>query len=176
MENFKLSYCPNCLGNGYKDNVIRYKDTILPVKYYTICNGFVDFHTKHGAVTNCIQCNTPLIQLSLTVEEWRIIQKTSTDPNFVFALNKLKQENIIEFNVKMAQFRQTAESIEQTKELQHQLAQQMRSSNTPKCPTCGSTNIKKISATKRWVGTGLFGIASSDMGKTMQCNNCGYKW
>ena len=46
----------------------------------------------------------------------------------------------------------------------------------PKCPTCGSTNIQKISGTKRWLSTGLFGLASSDVGKTMVCKNCGYKW
>lgn len=48
--------------------------------------------------------------------------------------------------------------------------------NIPKCPTCGSTNIQKISGTKRWLSTGLFGLASSDVGKTMVCKNCGYKW
>lgn len=48
--------------------------------------------------------------------------------------------------------------------------------NIPKCPTCGSTNIKKISSTKRFVSTGLFGLASSNIGKTMECKNCGYKW
>lgn len=49
-------------------------------------------------------------------------------------------------------------------------------SNTPKCPTCGSTNIQKISGTKRWLSTGLFGLASSDIGKSMYCKSCGYKW
>lgn len=46
----------------------------------------------------------------------------------------------------------------------------------PKCPTCGSPAVKKISGTKRWASTGLFGLGSSNIGKTMQCNNCGYKW
>ena len=46
----------------------------------------------------------------------------------------------------------------------------------PKCPTCGSTNIKKISSTKRWLSTGIFGLASSNIGKTMVCGSCGYKW
>lgn len=46
----------------------------------------------------------------------------------------------------------------------------------PTCPTCGSTNIQRISGTKRWLSTGLFGLASSDVGKTMKCKNCGYKW
>lgn len=49
-------------------------------------------------------------------------------------------------------------------------------SRAPKCPTCGSANVQKISGTKRWITTGLFGLASSDVGKTMCCKNCGYKW
>lgn len=49
-------------------------------------------------------------------------------------------------------------------------------SRVPKCPTCGSTNIQKISTTRRLVTTGLFGLASSNVGKTMLCKNCGYKW
>lgn len=48
--------------------------------------------------------------------------------------------------------------------------------NTPKCPTCGSTNIQKILGTKRWLSTGLFVLASSDVGKSMVCRNCGFKW
>ena len=46
----------------------------------------------------------------------------------------------------------------------------------PKCPTCGSTNVQKISGAKRWLTTGLFGLASGDLGKSMRCKNCGYKW
>lgn len=49
-------------------------------------------------------------------------------------------------------------------------------SRVPKCPTCGSTNIKKISGTKRWLSAGLFGLSSSNIGKSMCCQNCGYKW
>lgn len=51
-----------------------------------------------------------------------------------------------------------------------------KQSNTPKCPTCGSTNIQKISGTKRWLSAGLFGLASSDVGKSMVCKSCGFKW
>lgn len=46
----------------------------------------------------------------------------------------------------------------------------------PKCPHCGSTNISKISTTSRMISTGLFGLASSKIGKTMECKKCGYKW
>lgn len=57
-----------------------------------------------------------------------------------------------------------------------ELNQKPIENNTPKCSTCGSTNIRKISGTKRWISTGLFGLASSNVGKTMECKNCGYKW
>ena len=48
--------------------------------------------------------------------------------------------------------------------------------NTPKCPTCGSTNIEKISAGKKAIGFVAVGVFSSNFGKTMHCKNCGYKW
>ena len=46
----------------------------------------------------------------------------------------------------------------------------------PKCPTCGSTNISKIGTANRMISTGLFGLASSKIGKTHKCNNCGTTW
>ena len=49
-------------------------------------------------------------------------------------------------------------------------------SNIPKCPTCGSTNIKPISTTKKAIGFVTFGVFSNNFGKTMECKNCGYKW
>ena len=48
--------------------------------------------------------------------------------------------------------------------------------NKPKCPTCGSTNVEKISFGKKAVGGALFGLLSSDVRKSMHCKNCGYKW
>lgn len=44
------------------------------------------------------------------------------------------------------------------------------------CPTCKSTDTIKISTTKRILSIGILGLASSNVGKTMECRNCGYKW
>lgn len=49
-------------------------------------------------------------------------------------------------------------------------------SNVPKCPTCGSTKIRKISGTKRAASILSFGILSNNIGKTYECLNCKYKW
>lgn len=55
---------------------------------------------------------------------------------------------------------------------------QFRADHSIHCPNCGSTNVKKISATKRLFSAELFGLASSSIGKQFQCmeKNCGYKW
>lgn len=48
--------------------------------------------------------------------------------------------------------------------------------NVAKCPTCGSTNISKIGLVNRAVSVGVFGLASSKIGKTHKCNSCGTTW
>lgn len=48
--------------------------------------------------------------------------------------------------------------------------------NIPKCPTCGSTNVERISTAQKAFGFALVGLFSSNLGKTMHCKNCGYKW
>lgn len=48
--------------------------------------------------------------------------------------------------------------------------------NKPKCPTCGSQNLKKISATSKVIHTAVFGIFGTKRHKQFQCNNCGYEW
>lgn len=49
-------------------------------------------------------------------------------------------------------------------------------SHTPKCPTCGSTNCRPITTTKRMFGLFTAGLASENMGKSYECLNCKYKW
>ena len=48
--------------------------------------------------------------------------------------------------------------------------------NKPKCPTCSSTNLKKISTTSKVVNTAVFGLFGTKRHKTFHCNNCGYEW
>jgi hypothetical protein len=48
--------------------------------------------------------------------------------------------------------------------------------NKPKCITCGSTNIKKISTSAKAINTLAFGLLGTKRNKTFHCNNCGYEW
>lgn len=49
--------------------------------------------------------------------------------------------------------------------------------NKPKCPICQSTNLSKISTTKKVAKIAAFGVfGMGDNGKTWKCNNCGSKF
>lgn len=49
-------------------------------------------------------------------------------------------------------------------------------SRVPKCPTCSSQNLKKISTTSKAVNTIAFGLLGTKRNKTFKCLNCGYEW
>lgn len=44
------------------------------------------------------------------------------------------------------------------------------------CPTCGSTNTRKMGSIERGASILTFGIFSKKINKTFKCNNCGYTW
>ena len=46
----------------------------------------------------------------------------------------------------------------------------------PKCPTCSSTDIKKVSTASKAGSVALWGIFSQKVKKTWHCNNCSYEW
>lgn len=60
--------------------------------------------------------------------------------------------------------------------IQEHTISSIQSLNKPKCPTCGSLNVEKISTGKKVFGGAMFGLFSSDVRNTMHCKNCGYKW
>lgn len=48
--------------------------------------------------------------------------------------------------------------------------------NKPKCPTCGSTNIKPITTGERIGSITMFGIFSKKINKSFKCLDCKYTW
>lgn len=48
--------------------------------------------------------------------------------------------------------------------------------NLPKCPTCQSTNIKKVSTASKAGSVFMWGLLSQKVKKQWHCNNCGYEW
>ena len=54
--------------------------------------------------------------------------------------------------------------------------QQTLRPNVPRCPTCGSENVAKLSMSRKVFSAGMIGIASTSAGKTFKCKSCGYMW
>lgn len=80
---------------------------------------------------------------------------------------ELKQKDIIEYNLKLNQFKLQAE---------HKNSDSSNNVNVLKCPTCGSTNIRRMSGIERGASIWAFGIFSKKINKTFKCGNCGYTW
>lgn len=72
-------------------------------------------------------------------------------------------------------FGRTRAQVEAEKEAAYKAMLQSKP-DTPKCPTCGSTNISKISTATRAAHGFAFGLFSSTARSQFKCNACGYKW
>lgn len=108
----------------------------------------------------------------MTFDEFQLIDNVSdSNRQFLEAMINLKQENIIEHQLKMSQFKT---QVQQQKQLEQ--GQNSSDTNIPKCPTCSSINLKKIASTSKVVNTAIWGIFGTKRHKTYHCNNCGYEW
>ena len=120
-----------------------------------------------ATIHKAFNCNGILEQINISCDDMYIIEDISTDKNFLQAMIDLKEKDIIEYNLKMSQFKS---------QIEQQKSNKSQNNNQPKCPTCGSNNIEKISVTKKALGGAVFGLFSSDVRNSMHCKNCGAKW
>lgn len=117
---------------------------------------------------NCKYCGAKIIHTKMTAEEKFLIEHISEDKDFFMAMLKLREDDIIEYQTKISAFRDKAR--------RDGCYDSPKQSNQPKCPTCGSANIHKISTGKRAASILGFGILSNNIGKTYECLDCKYKW
>lgn len=101
--------------------------------------------------------NSEIYDYTFTFGDYFEIYNISHDPQFILQMVKLKNENPIEYQLKLKQFKQ-------------------QSDNCPKCPTCQSTDIKKISTVSKTTNAVLFGLFGNKRNKQFHCNSCGYEW
>ncbi len=94
-----------------------------------------------------------------------LIQKTGCD----FEAAKIVSEYFID-HIPLPSMLRLKKIIDEMEE------EQKEPLNKPKCPTCQSTNIKKVSTTSKVINTAIYGIFGTKRYKTFHCNNCGYEW
>lgn len=138
-----IKFCQKCY-----DNKIDYPSTY---GYYTY---LLDF------VTECPKkdCGCKLIDIDFPNDDFYVIRDISKSIQFLDAMINLYQTDIIEYELKMSQFRQ-------------KLNQQKADSNKASCPKCGCTDIG-VANRGFSIVTGFIGS-----GKSMNvCKKCGHKW
>ena len=169
MADRYVKFCSVC--NETKQNM----DWCNNEKYKEFSKGFFFVCVPKDGIEICPSCKQgKLVDSPLTFEEFELIDDVSdSNRQFLEAMIKLKQNDLIEYQLKLQQFKT---QLQQQKLAKEQQESSKSTENVPKCPTCNSTNIEKISLTKKAVGGALFGLFSSDVRKTMHCKNCGAKW
>lgn len=144
----KIKFCKNCRSN-------------MTPKFYGYMPNSKDV---------CPICNNKIVEVNLNDDDFWIIRHVSQNVNFLEAMIKLHDEDIIEFESKMSQFRANDPWYQEKHGFGKKL-QQENNANSPKCPKCGSTSI--TAGQKGYsLLTGFIGSSKT----VNRCANCGYKW
>lgn len=156
-DNTKLMICPDCCENNGQ----------LWQPWYYGYQG--QFERK------CACCGKNMIVTNITKKEVGIISNTSTEWEFYKAMMKLKEEDIIEFNIKLSQMPKpvpfSTNNSSTNNQQNNSTSVQPVEDNRPKCPKCGSTSI---TTGARGV-SGFWGFIGAS--KTVnRCANCGNTW
>lgn len=118
--------------------------------------------------------NSPVYELCDLFEKNDYMQATKVIKNYLECDDNTAKIICMDFKTKVYDDIFSSNLSPQEQAYNNAVAQEWL--NKPKCPTCGSQNIEKISLTKKAFGGAMFGLFSSDIRNTMHCKNCGYKW
>nr|DAH59247.1 MAG TPA: RNA polymerase I [Caudoviricetes sp.] len=150
------------------------------IMYCPVC-GYIDGeHTK----TVCPFCNHELKDSDHPLKEMQGKQRWEIEPIIEDIVRRLvRYDPDFRQSVYMNRLKEEAERSRIAKEAAHQAQVAMwkrinaeRAANAPRCPTCGSTDLKKIDALDRAISVSFLGLASGKIGKSFKCNHCGYMW
>ena len=155
-----VKYCPECAKNKNSFGTENKKDFYAGYTIYSLQEKLSDI---------CPLCGEKTLQeTNITADELITIGKASNyNPALRMPMRELKDKDIIEYEMKMSQFRAAAATIEEN-ELAHS---ESKTVIIPICPKCGSTSI---TTGARGVN-GIFGFIGAS--KTVnRCASCGYTW
>lgn len=139
-------------------------------------------HQKISDQSNqCIHCGCPVKK-----DEPKIYIVNGTEYNFTEILSSINDSNVAPavcirtisdlcgipiFEAKEIYFKIKNGDVERVINCEIK-----ESSNIPKCPTCSSTNITRISTTAKVTNAVMFGLLGNKRKKTFHCNSCKYEW
>ena len=118
--------------------------------------------------------NSPVYELLNLIENNNYIQATNIIKDYLKCDDNTAKIICMDFKTKVFDDLYISDLSPQKQAYNNAVAQEWL--NKPKCPTCNSTNIKKISGLSKAGSVAMFGIFSQKVKKQMHCNNCGYEW
>ena len=165
--NKKVKFCPSCSITG--NNTIGLQECCgeQDNELISFNKGFLNIEKgeHENQYTICPYCNTPTQDSPITEEEFEIIDEASnSNRQFLEAMIKLKETDIIEYESRMSQFRS---------QVHQQKVAEKQESSKPKltCPKCGSSEVTEgtrgFTLTTGFLGSGNFRYV---------CKRCGNKW
>lgn len=150
LENTSIKFCKTCNKNNYIGNL-------------GVCGYYWSYL---DSATKCDKCGTEFENIDFPALDLKVLTLVSKDVNFIEAMIKLRQDNIIEYESRMSQFRVQAAQMEQ-------IERQQEESSQIRCPYCQSKNINKITGLSKASSVVLWGIfAAGKVSKNYHCNNC----
>lgn len=185
-----LIICPEC-GNKVSNYAETCTQCGFPIKKYMEDHGLNDLNklficpkcagfwagngedTKDFVRIKCNFCNIPLIQTTESFED--------TIPKLVNYFDENSELNYYEHLADEVGGHQLSKEAceyrkQQCRKYNAAKREEPTPSNLPTCPTCGSTNIQKISGLNRAAHGYMFGLFSKTAKSQFCCKNCGYKW
>ena len=148
----KIKYCENCAQK------LKGTDSWGSYENTEYIRGFITY-LDDESVTKCPECDHDIITVNMSHDDFLTIRDASNyNRDLLFAMIKLHDDDHIEYELKMAQFREIAE-------------RKKAEDSKPRCPKCGSTSITAgQKGYSFW--TGFLGS-----NKTVnRCYNCGHTW
>lgn len=148
----KIKYCKTCAEREKGTNEWGSHENTEYVR------GFVNY-LNDETVNECPMCKNNLETVNISSDDFLTIRDASNcNRDLLFAMIKLHDDDPIEYELKMAQFREIAE-------------RKKADESKPRCPKCGSTSIATVNKGYSLL-TGFLGS-----GKPMNvCQSCGHKW
>ena len=178
-----LAYCPQC-GHILKDNRVGdIKDFRINVcRFCGFKDGLVKLpeqYTSRMFMTEELELRKNMIVSSNPIMNKPLAENLHLIKLMVLDIDKNPLYNE-ELSIKTAYMEdKEIEEMKQTpefKEQNRQLMEKLRNEDALHCPTCGSTNIKKLDVVDRAVSVGFFGIFSNKINKSFKCKDCGCTW
>lgn len=136
----------------------------------------------------CIHCGYPLVNYICNINgiEYNLKDELSmalvNNNDWIKAIGNLRRKTSLTLSdgKELIEIMRNTKSVPKKYESKYPLEDRSKyedkSSNTIKCPTCQSTNVKKIGTGERVASVAMMGVFSKKINKSFKCNSCGYTW